>query len=149
MRELNMKRSNILFLVLFTLVLTQLASACDILLPRTPLKPQTVIEAFKAAGLEAENPFVMTPQDYGLAPLADEGIRFFIPSICSDCGGRVLYYQDKTYLEKANNYYITLGKESAILFSWVFMRENILVQINGDLPEAKAKEYERILNEIK
>jgi len=39
-------------------------------------------------------------------------------------------------------YYEGLGKRSAALFSWVFVKGNIVVQINGDLDDAMAKRYE-------
>lgn len=110
------------------------------------ITPQDVIDAFKAAGLEVENPRPMTADDYGFAPLGDEGIRFMIPSICPDCGGRVIKYSDKTYLEKAKTYYDTLGKESAVLFSWTFVHKDVLVQINGELPEEKALKYKSALD---
>ena len=91
----------------------------------------------------------MKPEDYGFAPLGDEGLRFLIPSICSDCGGRVMYYSDRYYLEKTKKYYDDLGKESAALFSWTFVRDHILVQINGDLAEDDARKYEAALNAAK
>ena len=42
-----------------------------------------------------------------------------------------------------------MGASFAMLFSWVFVRDNILVQINGELPEAKAKQYETALRSAK
>lgn len=105
-----------------------------------------VIEAFKAAGLEAESPRVMTRDDYGMAPmLAIEGTRFFIPSLCPDCGGRVLSFSSQKNLETTKAYYIELGKSSAAFFSWVFAKDNILVQINGSLSEETARQYEAAL----
>jgi len=105
-----------------------------------------VIEAFKAAGLEVENPRAMTKDDYGMAPmLAIEGTRFLIPSLCPDCGGRVLSFSSQEDLETTKAYYIELGRSSAAFFSWVFTKDNILVQINGELPEETAKQYEAAL----
>jgi hypothetical protein len=109
------------------------------------LKPQDVIDSFQAAGLEVGMTNSMGPNDYGLAPLADEGIHFLIPSLCADCGGRVLYYRDLEYLQKAKDYYDNFGKETAALFTWAFVHDHILLQINGDLPEARAREYEKAL----
>lgn len=107
------------------------------------------IEAFKAAGLEAEDTHPMTKDDYGMAPMvAVEGIRFLIPSLCDDCGGRVLSFDSPDDLEKTKAFYVTLGEESAWLFSWVFTRDNILVQINGDLPQERALEYEAALESL-
>lgn len=89
----------------------------------------------------------MTKDDYGLAPMtAVEGMRFLIPSLCPDCGGRVLSFASSEDLEVTKAYYAELGRASAIFFSWVFVKDNILVQINGDLPEEKAKQYEAVLD---
>jgi hypothetical protein len=46
------------------------------------------------------------------------------------------------------DYYFALGKSSAAFFSWVFIKDNVLVQINGDLPEDKAKQYQTVLDSI-
>ncbi len=111
--------------------------------------PQDVINAFKAMGLEAENVRAMTKDDYGLSPMASEGMRFYIPSLGADKGGRVMYYDDPAILQAAKTYYEELGKSSAIFFSWVFVNGNILVQINGELPEEQAVKYESALLEVK
>jgi hypothetical protein len=109
-----------------------------------------VVEAFKSAGLEAENPRPMTKDDYGLAPyVALEGTRFLIPSLCSDCGGRIMSFATEQDLNKTRDYYVTLGQKSAAFYSWTFVKGNILVQINGDLPEAKARQYEAALENLK
>lgn len=118
--------------------------------PTPPFEKWTseqVIKAFKAAGLEAEEIRPMTKDDYGMAPMtAVEGTRFLIPSLCSDCGGRVFSFASPEDLEMMKAYYVELGRVSAIFFSWVFVKDNILVQINGDLPEEKAKQYEAALD---
>lgn len=111
--------------------------------------PEQVIAAFKAAGLEAESARPMTKDDYGMAPYVGQGIRFVIPSVCADCGGRILAIDDKADLQRARAFYDDLGKQSAMLFSWTYVRENILVQLNGDLPEAQAKKYEAALLAMK
>jgi len=113
------------------------------------LKPQDVVDSFMASGLEVGETYPMQPDDYGFAPLGDEGIRFLIPSICDDCGGRIIYYKDLDYLQKAKDYYDNLGKETAALFAWAFVNDHILVQINGELPEDRAREYEKALMEAK
>jgi len=107
------------------------------------------VAAFKAAGLEVESVTPMTKDDYGLAPMtAVEAIRFLIPSLCSDCGGRVFSFASQADLDLVRNYYVQLGKSSAAFFSWTFVNGNVLVQINGDLPEAKARLYETALGKI-
>jgi hypothetical protein len=112
--------------------------------------PQQVLEAFQSAGLEVSNPRAMTSDDYGLVPmLAVNGTRFFIPSVCVDCGGRIMSFSNEEDLTIVRDYYAQMGRFSAVLFSWVFVKDNILVQINGELPEANARKYEAALEGIK
>jgi hypothetical protein len=104
-----------------------------------------VVASFKAAGLEAENPSAMTKDDYGPAPYVCTGTRFLVPSIGADSGGRIFICDSTEDREALANYYNELGKSSALFFSWVFTKDNVLVQINGDLPEETARKYEAAL----
>lgn len=108
--------------------------------------PESIVAAYKAAGLEAESPTAMGPGDYGPAPYVGKGVRFLIPSICDDCGGRA-YVGTKEEIAALQRYYVELGKGSALLFSWVFVTPDgkAMVQINGELPEDQAKKYEEAL----
>ena len=111
---------------------------------------QQVIDAFIAAGLEAENPSPVTKDDYGLAPMTDiEGTHFFITSLCSDCGGRAFSFATQEDLQLMKDYYDRLSEASALFFSWVFVKGNILVKINGDLPDETARQYKAALNNMK
>lgn len=109
------------------------------------LQPEAVIAAFRAAGLEAEQPRPLTKDDYGLAPLVGSGLRFTIPSLCADCGGRIFIVEAAGDRQRLKTYYQEMSKASAMAFSWIFERSPILVQINGDLPEAQARKYEAAL----
>lgn len=108
------------------------------------------VEVFKKAGLECENTRAMTKDDYGMAPmLAKEGTRFFIPSLGEGSGGRIFSFDKVEDLEKTKEYYESFAKQSAVFFSWLFTKDNILVQINGDLKEEKAKQYQAALENLK
>jgi hypothetical protein len=108
------------------------------------------LDAFLAAGLEVSNPRPMISDDYGLVPmLVVEGTRFFISSICADCGGRIMSFANEEDQVIVRDCYSQMGRFSAILFSWVFERDNILVQLNGELAEANARMYEAALNNLK
>lgn len=108
-----------------------------------------VVAAFQAAGLEAESARPLTRDDYGMAPLLGDGLRFLIPSLCEeDCGGRVFVIEDMDDRDRLASYIRDLSDISAMLFSHVFVRDNIVVQINGDLPDERAAEYERALAEL-
>lgn len=113
-------------------------------------KVQQAQEAIISAGLEFENPINMTKDDYGAAPMsAAEAVHFFIPSLCSDCGGRLFSFTSNEDLALMEHYYTELGRQSAWFFSWVFVKDNILLQINGDLPEETARKYEAAINSLK
>jgi hypothetical protein len=109
------------------------------------------VEVFKRAGLEVGETWPMKkPKDYGLGPtVAIEGTRFLIPSLGEDKGGRVLSFSSKEDLEKSRRYFDELGKASAAFWSWLYVKDNLLLQINGELPEEKAKQYEQALNSLK
>lgn len=104
-----------------------------------------VVSAFKTAGLEAESTSAMTKDDYGVAPYVCEGTRFLIPSLGADNGGRIFICDNDEDRDALSNFYTEMGKSSALLFSWVFVKNNVVVQINGDLPEEKARQYETAL----
>lgn len=101
-----------------------------------------VVASFKAAGLEAESTRPMTKDDYGVAPYVCTGTRFLIPSLGPDNGGRIFICDNQEDRDVLANYYIKMGEASAIFFSWVFVKDNIVIQINGDLPELTARQYE-------
>ena len=110
-------------------------------------KPAQVIEAFKAAGLEVGNPRPMSkPKDYGAAPTLDtEAVQFTVPSL-EGAVGHIYSFASADDLEKMVEYY---GNASADNFSWVYVRDNILVQLDGRLTEEKARQYEAALGNVK
>jgi hypothetical protein len=101
-----------------------------------------VVTAFKAANLEAENSRQMVKDDYGFAPYVCKGTRFYIPSLGPDNGGRIFVCDNPADRDLLAKYYNEMGRQSAALFSWVFVKGNVIVQINGDLSEQLAKKYE-------
>ena len=108
------------------------------------------LQAIQSAKLEAENVRSIEPKDYGLAPmLAKEGKRLYLPSLCDECGGRLLVFASKADLEKTKAFYDAQAKESAAFFSWVFVKDNLLLQLNGELPKEKAEAYNAALQSLK
>ena len=75
-----------------------------------------VVMAFQNAGLEAENARPLTKDDYGLAPYIGSGVRFFIPALCDDCGGRIFITDNQEDTDTLKTYYQTLGEQSALFF---------------------------------
>ena len=116
----------------------------DANLPLTPPPPlaYAVIEAFKSAGLEAEGARPVTASDYGMAPYLCTGLRFLIPSLGPDNGGRLFVCNNPDDLEALKGYYQSMGEKGSEFFSWIFVKGTILLQINGSLPEPAALKYE-------
>ncbi len=106
-----------------------------------------VVRAIQVAGLESKNAHHMDPEEFGAIPaLASQGIRFSIPSVCPNCQGTVLSFDDSAALESTKTYYTEATIESdPALSSWVFEKNNILLQLSGELPEAQALQYGTIL----
>lgn len=100
-----------------------------------------IVEEMSDSGLEFENPTRMQPRDYGMAPYLCDGSRFLIPSLGRNAGGRVFVCKNKADRDALAGYYRKLGKTSAVAFSWVFVKGNVVLQLNGNLDEHKAKEY--------
>jgi len=107
------------------------------------------LNALRSARLEVENARLIVTGDYGLAPMrAKEGRRFFLPSLCADCGGRILSFTKQSDLQAMKSFYEDQAKQSAAFFSWVFVKDNLLLQINGELSKQKADAYNAALQAI-
>lgn len=66
----------------------------------------------------------------------------------ADVGGRVFTFESQDDLEVLQSYYEGLGEAGGMFYSHVFVEDNVLLQINGELPKAKAEEYEAVLNRV-
>ena len=103
-----------------------------------------IVRAIHAANLEGEDAHPLRVEEYGAIPaLAAEGIRFSTPSFCSGCGGLVLSFDDPNDLETTKAYFIETNDPAAP--TWVFVKDNILLQLSGQIPEAQALEYGTVL----
>jgi hypothetical protein len=106
------------------------------------MNAERIISAFKKAGLEAEGVRPMNQSDYGAAPQICNGTRFFIPSLGPNNGGRIFICDKQDERDALTNYYNGLAAQGSIYVSWVFVKGNVIVQINGQLPNEIAKKYE-------
>jgi hypothetical protein len=104
-----------------------------------------IIQKFKDAGLEAESPTKMGPKNYGMAPFVCKGTRFLIPSLGEDAGGRLFVCKNKNEANAIAGFYNSLGRTSAALFSWVYQKQTVVLQINGELDEEVAERYREAL----
>ncbi len=120
-----------------------LVSGCSKLVETpTATNSNDVVLAFQRAGLEIEEARPMMEQDYGTAPQVCDGMRFLLPSLGPSHGGRIYYCDDPAERDSLVAFYEAIGAESPAAVSWLFVKENVVVQLNRALSEEKARAYE-------
>ncbi|PFL06546.1 stress protein [Bacillus thuringiensis] len=105
-----------------------------------------VIEEFKAAGLEAENPSDLPEKEFGNT--RKEAKRILVPALCEESGGRIFEFKNKEDLEKAKKYYDDLGNGNQMLFSHTYAKGNFLIQMNGDMEDAQFNKYKEVMDKV-
>ncbi len=105
-----------------------------------------VIEEFKTAGLEAENPSDLPEKEFGNT--RKEAKRILVPALGEDSGGRVFEFKNKEDLEKAKKYYDDLGNGNQMLFSHTYAKGNFLIQMNGDMEDAQFNKYKEVMDKV-
>lgn len=108
---------------------------------------QDVVGFFVNAGLECENPQPLA--DDGTLPVAaSDAVQCVIPSLSPDYSTRIFSFSDPNQLQELRAYYDSQAQADLTNFSWVFVKDNVLVQISGDLPDDWASNYEAALNRM-
>ncbi|MCR6856291.1 stress protein [Bacillus cereus] len=105
-----------------------------------------VIEEFKAAGLEAENPSDLPEKEFGNT--RKEAKRILVPALGEDSGGRIFEFKNKEDLEKAKKYYDDLGNGNQMLFSHTYAKGNFLIQMNGNMEDAQFNKYKEVMDKV-
>ncbi|MGQ3545702.1 stress protein [Bacillus cereus] len=122
-------------------------SACDSVKSMTSnVTVGKVIEEFKAAGLEADNPSDLPEKEFGNT--RKEAKRILVPALGEDSGGRIFEFKNKEYLEKAKKYYDDLGNGNQMLFSHTYAKVNFLIQMNGDMEDAQFNKYKEVMDKV-
>ncbi|MDK3015667.1 stress protein [Bacillus sp. RB3] len=122
-------------------------SACDSVKSMTNnVTVGKVIEEFKAAGLEADNPSDLPEKEFGNT--RKEAKRILVPALGEDSGSRIFEFKNKEDLEKAKKYYDDLGNGNQILFSHTYAKGNFLIQMNGDMEDAQFNKYKEIMDKV-
>lgn len=108
----------------------------------------TIIQEFKKAGLEAENPTNLKQSEFGVS--RKEGKRIIVPSLDEDneSGGRIFEFIDEESLRLAKKYYDDLGKVSPITFSHTFAKGLFLIQMNGSMDDELFEEYIQVMDRV-
>lgn len=117
--------------------------------PSHPSRNSEIIAAFHDAGLTADVVRGATKDERdGFATwLAVEATPFQLSSRQEE-RGMLLAFNDPADLEKIRAYYLELNKSLPRYSSWLFVQDNILLQINGEVLEARAKEYAAVLESL-
>ncbi|MGG0062045.1 stress protein [Bacillus toyonensis] len=122
-------------------------SACDSVKSMTSnVTVGKVIEEFKAAGLEADNPSDLPEKEFGNT--RKEAKRILVPALGEDSGGRIFEFKNKEDLEKAKKYYDDLGNGNQMLFSHSYAKGNFLIQMNGDMEDAQFNKYKEVMDKV-
>ncbi|MDZ4619304.1 MULTISPECIES: stress protein [Bacillus cereus group] len=122
-------------------------SACDSVKSMTSnVTVGKIIEEFKAAGLEADNPSDLPEKEFG--NIRKEAKRILVPALGEDSGGRIFEFKNKEDLEKAKKYYDDLGNGNQMLFSHTYAKGNFLIQMNGDMEDAQFNKYKEVMDKV-
>ena len=84
-------------------------------------------------------------EDRSLIPKTyEEQVSFTVPSSGERAGGRVFTFPSEEALEPVSEYYEEFG---GVFSSHVYTEGNVLVQIDGEVPEGEADRYGEVLRE--
>jgi hypothetical protein len=109
---------------------------------------ESLTQAFKDAGGEAESPTKMEAKDYGLAPKLGNGLRILVPSLGVDAGGRLFQFENKADLDNIKKYYDELDKSSSMFYSYTFAKGLFLIQMSGSMKEDQFKKYQDVMDKL-
>lgn len=105
-----------------------------------------IIAAFHSAGLEAQLVRGETKEERdGMATLMVVDARRFRISGKDKELGSVLCFQDRDDLERMQRYLLALNRTFPQFRSWIFVRDNVLLQINHEVSEDTAHAYADVL----
>jgi hypothetical protein len=107
---------------------------------QVPQTAQDWADVFRTAGLEIENQQDLAGVGGELLPGAISGIQFEMPSYCTTCGGKIIVFQSQEYVAPMADWLKGLGQ-------YVYIKGAVLVQIDQEVPENVARQYEAVLME--
>jgi hypothetical protein len=112
------------------------------------LEPYEVTQAFQNAGLEVGETYPVEEEpgwDENLLPKNyAQAVRFRIPSLGEDAGGRVFVFDSEADLATVRNFYERLGPA---VRPHLYVKGQVLLQITNELPKAEADRYGAVLQE--
>ena len=121
--------------------------------------PESIVKAFEEEGLEVGDYYAIEQeQDWDESPARktyEKGVRFEIPSLREDAGGRVFVFDEREDLGAMVAYYegieesSTFGSElESHLYTEQYPSGYVLLQINGKLSKDKADRYGEVMENV-
>jgi hypothetical protein len=107
---------------------------------QVPQTAQEWADVFRAAGLEIENQQDLADVGGELLPGVLSGVQFDMPSYCEPCGGKIIVFHSQEYVAPMADWLKGLGQ-------YVYSKGTVLVQIDQEVPENVAQQYEAVLME--
>jgi hypothetical protein len=101
------------------------------------ISSEEVYLSFLRNNLEAQNPHALTNDEIGVNIASCPGAYFFIPSLGSDIGGRIFSCFNSTELLTLVANIVNIDNQR----SWLIVKANTLVQLNGIITEQLVKQY--------
>ncbi|HVN54741.1 MAG TPA: hypothetical protein VMT46_10455 [Anaerolineaceae bacterium] len=139
---------------MFSMALVLLVSACaprevKYTNPFHQWRTVDVISAFQAAGLPVEIPRLRKDErdifSYDKA-IESQRIKIPIQSELTSGNGLIFSFQNEGDLQEMQEFYVGLGEALPQYDSWIFIKDNLLLQINREIPETVAKRYTAALD---
>jgi hypothetical protein len=103
-----------------------------------PATAQEWASELRRAGLEVDAPRNLARGRNELPAGSLSGVEFTLPSSCETCSGRVIIFAAAEDVPPMAEWLEGLGQ-------YVYSRDNILIQIDGQVPPEVAAEYEAVL----
>ena len=102
-----------------------------------------VIESFEEKGLAVEKQrSIFDEGSYNSAiEEAEEAVRFDLASYGKDIGVCIHTFTSKDDLKHLQEYFLGLN-EKGDLYTWSFVKDNVLLVLTGTIPEEVARQYE-------
>ncbi|WP_423227123.1 hypothetical protein [Mammaliicoccus sciuri] len=110
------------------------------------VESKDLINGFEKAGLSVKNEKKMTHEDFGMGPYKTKDARVF--NVEDDKNGRIFVYDNEKDLKEMKKYYDKTGEESAMLYSHTYAKDNVLIQMNGEIKKKTFDKYTKTIDKV-
>ncbi|WP_323702678.1 hypothetical protein [Mammaliicoccus sp. Dog046] len=88
----------------------------------------------------------MKNEDFCFAPNKTKDAKIF--TVTKDNNARIFVFDNESDLKDTKEYYDKLGEKSAIFFSHTYAKDNVLIQMNGEIDESTFKKYTKVIDKV-